>query len=101
MGLWATLRHIRRLTDVEERLRELEAQMKALDREWSDASDHLRTMLGKIAKRAKAIEKAESEAGQHAEVGVQQNGVLPEAPLPFGSKTALIMRQIAARRGGG
>lgn len=75
MRLFATLRHIKRLAEVEERLEGLERQMKALDMEWSDVYDELRGMLGKISKRKKFIEKHEAEAGS--------NGASPQPELPL------------------
>lgn len=101
MGLFATWRHIRRLADVEEGLRDLQAQMKALDREWSETHDDLTRMLGKISKRAKAIERdaAASEASA-TELSASGTDAPTNTPLTFGSKTATILRQIATRRGG-
>lgn len=104
MGLIATWRHVKRLGVVEEGLRELQAQMKALDREWSDTHNDLQRMLGKISKRAKAVER-EAEAAQHSATGADADSASGDAnsgamPTPIGSKMSTIMAQIKARRGG-
>jgi len=92
MGLFATLRHITRLTLVEHGLRDVAAKVEALDREWSDVSAELNAKLAKIAKRAKKIDEANERSAETA--------AAPLASVPTGLTPAQLdaHRQIMARR---
>lgn len=72
MKLFATLRHIKRLGELEERVETLERQVQSLDQEWSDYYDKLRTTMQRIVKRAERVDKAEERANGES-----------QAPLDF------------------
>lgn len=95
MGLFATLRHIRRLNDVEDRLAALEREVKGLDGEWTDFHDEVRVMLGKITKRKKILERLENahEAEVPGEPATEQG-----EQLSLTASQSQAQREILARR---
>jgi phage shock protein A len=74
--------------DIKERMETLERAMRALQLDWDDAYDKMRTLTARFTKRAQQIEKHEEQ-------------VLPENGSPTGSTTATldpISRRILERR---
>ena len=96
MGLFATIRHIKRLSDLEERMRTLESAHRALDLEWSDTHEDLRKMLGKISKRAKQLERLEplGDSGAPARPGSDAG----DSSMGLTEGQARAQREILARR---
>lgn len=50
-----------KVRDILDRLEKLERSLKALELEWEDAYDKLRHMMGRVAKRAEALERSEQQ----------------------------------------
>jgi chromosome segregation ATPase len=53
-----------RISELEERLERLEKKYKDLSLEWENAYDKLKTMMGRVAKRAEAMHDAAEDNGQ-------------------------------------
>jgi DNA anti-recombination protein RmuC len=53
-----------RISELEERLEKLEKKYKDLSLEWENAYDKLKTMMGRVAKRAEAMHDAAEDNGQ-------------------------------------
>lgn len=94
MGLFATARHIKRLSALEDTVAELKRIVSGLDAEWSDTNERLLRNLAKLGKRAQKLE--EMESGVNGERPVQHEAVHPEAGLTVGQAQA--QREILARR---
>ena len=83
----------RQWAEVEERLGQLEREMKRLTLEWTDAYDRLKHMMGRVAKRSALLEKAEEST-------VVEHGV--EIPAPgLTPRLQTIQSRILRRRGMG
>jgi len=63
------------LVDLYQRIRMLEGDMKALEREWRSEQDSNRRMLAKIVKRAKAVDRDAEETAQDAPESTNGTGV--------------------------
>ena len=97
MGLFATLRHLKRLQAVEERLSTLESGYQQLELEWTNTFDKIRRAMAKLAKRAEAIEQVEeSTPGSRG----APNGDVQSAALGLTGNQAQAQREILARRRG-
>lgn len=55
---------LRRCEQLEDDLRKLKRDFLELQLEWTNTYDKLRTMMGRVAKRAEIVENAHSDASQ-------------------------------------
>lgn len=80
----------RRLGEVEEALAKVKRDFSALELEWTDTLDKIKRMMGRVAKRAEVVEKAEE--GEEA--------IQLDRPPGLSQRQASINAQIIARRRG-
>jgi hypothetical protein len=82
-----------RLTDLEERVKELERHKKSLEMEWELAYDKLHKMLGRLSKRTEMMhENAETEGRLHPNAADSENAII--ATTPTWSKLSPRQKQI-------
>ena len=100
---WSKTSHrecLERHTELEEQIFKLRRDMQALQLDWENTYDKLKTMMQRVAKRHEAVLKAEdtTHTGGAAEAG---NGAAP--PLPTGhmltERQMEVQRQVLRRRG--
>ncbi len=80
--------------DLSERLAKLERKFTDLELEWINFFDKARRMMGRIAKRAETVEKADAQ-GQDGDV--PEAGAVPEPS--WLTKLDPVSRSILERRG--
>lgn len=74
--LFSIFKHQTRITDLEDKVRGLESDMKALDAEWSSVYDQVRRTLAKIAKRDQRDgEKAQEPPGSTTHLEPDASGL--------------------------
>jgi hypothetical protein len=85
----------KRIVALEEAFEKLQRDFNHLKLEWADALEKMTRMAGRVAKRAALAQEKEDLL-----MGVQPEGELPSAGLPFRltPRQRLIQDQIAARR---
>jgi len=58
-----------RLTDLEEKVQKLQLQVRALELEWENTYDKMRSMMARQAKRAERMHDEAEQAGVLAPIG--------------------------------
>ncbi len=84
----------RRLEDLEEQMRKVVRDFQALELEWENAYDKLRSMMQRVAKRAEIAEKAAEAADATTIVPQGEDG----KPIILSPRQRIIQAQIAERR---
>lgn len=94
--MFALWRYEKRLKVVEERQDEFARQMRALELEWDETYDKIRTLFARIAKRAERSSKAGDDATTESSLDPTVSS--SEQPSGLSSRAQLIQQQILARR---
>jgi len=86
-----------RLTKLEESFEKLRRQMVGLELEWTDTLDRVKRLMGRIAKRAELVERAETPPQQGAE-GLDVDGDTPTLGPSLSPHQLTVQQRILARR---
>jgi len=75
MGLFRQDKWKTKLENLDDRVEKLERELRALALEWENTYDKMRSMMGRMAKRA---ERMHDEAEQHGELTPANFGLSPQ-----------------------
>ena len=94
-----------RLNDLEEKVSKLQLQVRALELEWENTYDKMRSMMARQAKRAERMHDEAEEVGALApggrELSAQERVILSHLPPAQREMQAGILRRRRQQNGGG
>jgi len=94
-----------RLTDLEEKVQKLQLQVRALELEWENTYDKMRSMMARQAKRAERMHDEAEQSGVLAPIGdalsPQERVILSHLPPAQRTVQEGILRRRRQTNGGG